>query len=68
MKKIIVAMSLLSGVAHASVFQHCKDRSLSQCQEVTKGEAIIIKAKDAKAIIVKVDNMILSSKGTLVAE
>lgn len=36
-------------------------------KEVTKGQALIAKAKDEKAVVTKVDTMEISDKGTLKA-
>lgn len=61
MVKVLVMVLLVSNMAFGSEFYH-------NDKKVTKGQAIMILAKDPKAVIKKVDFMELNSeKGTLKA-
>ncbi len=65
---VFALLAMLGVIAKAATYQHCEDRSLKKCSEVTKGEAITIKARDDKAIIIKVDFQQYTKKGTLTNE
>ena len=69
MKLIVytIILVILDQAAHASTFLKCSSRDIKTCtMEVTKGEAIVMQAKDPSVIIVKLDFVKLDlEKGTL---
>ena len=57
---LLIAVSFLTINSQASVY-------FLNGKEVTKGQALIAKAKDDKNVVTKVDTMEISDKGTLKA-
>lgn len=60
MKPIILSLLLVSSAAQASTF-------FLNGKEVSKGQALIAKARDSKVKVTKVDELEISDKGTLKA-
>ncbi|MFM6929202.1 MAG: hypothetical protein ACKOX6_12105 [Bdellovibrio sp.] len=60
--------ALFISTAHASDFLKCHDKTLKNCEEISKGQAVREQVKDPKSIIIKVDQVELSEKGTLKAK
>ena len=56
---LICTTLLITGTTHASTYQY-------QGKEITKGQAVMVLAKDPNAVITKQDQVILDTdKGTL---
>ncbi|MFM6929033.1 MAG: hypothetical protein ACKOX6_11250 [Bdellovibrio sp.] len=46
--------------ANATTYLECKDESRTNCEEISKGQAVKKTSNDPKAIILKVDRMVFN--------